>query len=243
MVYPLKSAKNRARVPTGGYDGENEAKMHTSSLLRMKWFVNTHLNTKQHTKILDVGSYNVNGSYKSLFESERFSYFGLDMESGPNVDIVPKSPYKWQEMEDDSFDLVISGQALEHIEFFWVTVSEMVRVLKKDGLLCIIAPNGFNEHRYPVDCWRFFSDGMVALARYTSIDILHTHTNCAPSEKDKEWFSDDCADSMLIARKPYTGKTRILELADYQCIPADQARLRGDLVEAPMPKIIETVKI
>ena len=205
----------------------------------MKWFVDTHLNTSRHTKVLDVGSYNVNGSYKSLFENNKFSYTGLDMESGPNVDVVPKSAYQWHEIEDDSFDVVISGQALEHIEFFWVTVSEMVRVLKNDGLLCIIAPNGFGEHRYPVDCWRFFSDGMVALARYTSLEVLHAHTNCAPSDENTEWFSNDCADSMLIARKPYSGKTIIPDLNGYKCIPADQARLRGEMVEPPQAKIIE----
>lgn len=32
-----------------------------------------------------------------------------------------KNPYDWQEIETDSFDLVISGQAFEHIEFFWIT--------------------------------------------------------------------------------------------------------------------------
>lgn len=200
----------------------------------MKWFIDTHLNGSQHTKILDVGSYNVNGSYKELFKGGNFSYTGLDMEGGPNVDLVPQSAYQWHEIEDDSFDVVISGQALEHIEFFWVTVSEMVRVLKKGGLLCIIAPNGFGEHRYPVDCWRFFSDGMVALSRYTSIEVLHAHTNSAPSKESTEWFSNDCADSMLIASKPYSGKTKFLDLSSYQCIPADQVSLRGGLVEAPV---------
>lgn len=78
------------------------------------------------------------------------------MEEGPNVDVVLKNPYDWDAIESDSFDLVISGQAFEHIEFFWKTMEEMTRVLKKDGLLCLIAPNGFGEHRYPVDCYRFF---------------------------------------------------------------------------------------
>lgn len=53
------------------------------------------------------------------------------MEEGPNVDVVLKNPYDWDAIESDSFDLVISGQAFEHIEFFWKTMEEMTRVLKK----------------------------------------------------------------------------------------------------------------
>ena len=148
-------------------------------MMRMEWFVETFLNDKNYYNVLDVGSYNVNGSYKELFEEEKFSYIGLDMEQGPNVDIVPKSTYEWSEIEDDTYDVVISGQAFEHIEFFWLTMEEIVRVTKKGGLICIIAPNGFEEHRYPVDCWRF-NDGMIALARYCKLELIHAHTNAAP---------------------------------------------------------------
>ena len=213
-----------------------EEAMHKSSMLRMRWFADTFLEKGCDLKILDVGSYDVNGCYKDIFINEGYSYTGLDMEGGKNVDIVPSSPYMWPEIEDDSYDAVISGQALEHIEFFWITVCEMVRVLKEGGVLCIVAPNGFEEHRYPVDCWRFFTDGMVALARYTNLETLHAHTNCGPDISASEWFSEDCADSMLIARKPYSGKARTVDMKEYRCIPADQERLRGKMIRAECSK-------
>lgn len=196
----------------------------------MEWFVRNFVNGIERKKVLDVGSYDVNGCYRNLFAEDRFEYIGLDMEAGPNVDLVPRHPYNWSELENDTFDISISGQALEHIEFFWVTVAEMVRVTKKGGLICIIAPNGFEEHRYPVDCWRFFTDGMAALARYTSLEILHAHTNCAPSSKDREWFSYDCADAMLIARKPYEGAAILVDTSQYTCKPADHLELRQELI-------------
>lgn len=202
--------------------------MHRSSLLRMKWFAENYVAKidKKEIRILDVGSYDVNGSYKTLFPEEKYKYTGLDLENGPNVDIVPQNSYDWNEIPTDSFDVVISGQALEHIEFFWVTVAEMTRVLKKDGLLCLIAPQGFSEHRYPVDCYRFFSDGMVALARYVNLELLHAHTNCAPSEKDTRWYSQKNADSLLIARKPYDGEPKYVNLKEYKCIPVEQEKIR-----------------
>lgn len=203
--------------------------MHKSSMARMNWFVNTYLNDKKKRKILDVGSYNVNGCYKELFCQEKFEYEGLDMENGPNVDIVPQNTYNWQEINNDNYDVIISGQALEHIEFFWVTVAEMIRVTKRNGLICIIAPNGFGEHRYPVDCWRFFTDGMIALARYYKLEIIHAHTNSAPTVEDHDWYSEDCGDSMLIAKKPYSGEAEIVSFQDYTCIPEDHKKVNNGM--------------
>jgi len=206
--------------------------MHESSLLRMKWFTETYLQKNKDYKVLDVGSYGVNGTYRDLFPRERFQYTGLDISPGPNVDFVPNDIYNWTELQDDQFDVIISGQAFEHVEFFWLTMQEIVRVLKKDGLLCIIAPNGFDEHRYPVDCWRFFSDGMIALARYTSLTVIHAHTNAAPSPSYHKWFSKSRADSILIATKPYQGKTRLVNTSNYKCVPADKCDTQRGMTTA-----------
>ncbi len=198
----------------------------------MKWFVENHVSRtrKEKIRVLDVGSYDVNGSYRHLFPEDRYEYVGLDMAPGPNVDLVLKRPYDWSELKTDSFDVVISGQAFEHMEFFWVTMVEMARVLDENGLLCIVAPNGFGEHRYPVDCYRFFSDGMVSLARYVNLEPLHVHTNAAPTAEGGEWHSENEADSVLIARKPYSGPARIVDLASYTCTPADLESLRSGMI-------------
>ena len=194
---------------------------------RMEWFADNHLINYSYQNILDVGSFNVNGCYREIFESRGHKYTGLDMESGPNVDIVPRKAYEWDEISDDTYDVVITGQALEHIEFFWVTISEIVRVTRRGGLICIIAPCGFEEHRYPVDCWRFFTDGMIALARYNSLEVIHAHTNSAPKTSNTEWYSKNCSDTMMIAQKKYNGRTKVVDLSKYICIPEDHDRING----------------
>ena len=203
--------------------------MHPSSLLRMQWFIKTYADKlpQEKVKVLDVGSYSVNGTYRDLFDEARYEYTGLDMEEGPNVDIVLKNPYDWSAVQSDTFEIVISGQAFEHIEFFWKTMEEMTRVLKKGGLLCLIVPNGFGEHRYPVDCYRFFTDGMIALARYVGIEPLHAHTNCAPNASDVYWYSTTEADSMLIARKNFEGMARHPDFQTYRCVPVDQDQFKN----------------
>ena len=194
----------------------------------MQWFIDKHVDRNAIAKVLDVGSYNVNGCYRELFNNDNFRYSGLDMEKGPNVDIIPKSSYIWEEIKDDEYDVVISGQAFEHIEFFWVTFEEIVRVTKEGGLICIIAPNGFSEHRYPVDCWRFFTDGMVALARYFELELVHAHTNAGPDIDMSDWFSSNEADSMLIARKNYSGHARRIDLREYKCKPSNHREIGDD---------------
>ncbi len=68
--------------------------MHKSSILRMQWFVDNYASkiTKDKVRVLDVGSYDVNGSYRHLFDKSKYHYTGLDMEEGPNVDIVLNNP-------------------------------------------------------------------------------------------------------------------------------------------------------
>jgi 2-polyprenyl-3-methyl-5-hydroxy-6-metoxy-1,4-benzoquinol methylase len=151
-------------------------------------------------RVLDVGSRDLCPTYRELFsDRERFAYFGLDIISGPNVDYVPRDPYVWEELKDESFEVIISGQAFEHIEFPWLIMEEMNRALKKNGLICIIAPSRGPEHRYPVDCWRFYPDGFRALAKWCGLEVVESKTSWGASGFIDE--SDQWGDSMCILLK------------------------------------------
>lgn len=203
-----------------------------SCYLRMQWFVNTFISFTSDTRVLDVGSYDLNGSFRSLFSESRCEYVGLDIESGPNVDVVLNSPYDWSMLQTDYFDVVISGNVLEHVEFPWITFSELARVLKPEGLLCIVVPNGFREHRYPVDCWRFFTDGVIALARMADLEVLHAHTNAGPTSRHLEWFSvwGRSAETVLVARKSYGGVPPPLVYRSYQLAIPNQSQYFDGIV-------------
>ncbi len=149
--------------------------MHPESYKEMARLVRTHMRKDHKYRILDVGSYDVNGSYRPLFDHPNWRYEGADVAPGPNVDIVLADPYSWP-LHDDSFDVVISGQAFEHIEFFWLTWQEMARVLRPGGLIFLIVPSCGSEHRHPVDCWRFYRDGMKALGKFCHLDVLEAET-------------------------------------------------------------------
>ncbi len=179
--------------------------MHKSSYLKMEAFCRQYLGGREtdDLHIYDLGSQDVNGSYRPLFSSPTWRYLGLDMASGKNVDIVLRTPYAWREIASGSADVVISGQAFEHIQYFWITMLEVARVLKPGGLCCIIAPSSGPEHRYPLDCWRFYPDGMASLAHFAQMEVIDVTTQW--EDKGYADGSDWWHDSMLACRKPDNG--------------------------------------
>lgn len=155
--------------------------MHDSSYNRIRDFVGLYMDASKELSILDVGSYDVNGSYKPLFANSRWTYTGCDIEAGKNVDIVI-NPYKWDNIASESYDVIVSGQCLEHTKMPWKTMEEIVRVCKKGGLIMLTAPWSFIIHRYPIDCWRILPDGMRVLlediGHLETILIENNHTDC-----------------------------------------------------------------
>lgn len=135
-----------------------------------------YLNGTTAGTVVDIGSLDINGSYRAIFESRGWRYVGCDAAPGKNVDVLLADPYALP-FEDGSADLVVSGQALEHIEFFWLTMAEIARILRPGGLAFLIAPSRGPEHRFPVDCWRFYPDGFRALARWARLEVLHAQTD------------------------------------------------------------------
>lgn len=71
--------------------------MHRSSYLRMEYLVRYYeryfKKDKETVKVLDIGSYDVNGTYKDIFCDFCYHYTGMDMAEGSNVDIVPADIY------------------------------------------------------------------------------------------------------------------------------------------------------
>ena len=105
--------------------------MHDSSYEKMEAFVRVHVAPyrEQALEILDFGAQVVGDqglSYKGLFDADRWHYRGLDIAAGINVDIQVDNAYDWTEVPSDSVDLVISGQAFEHVEYFWASMFEIV---------------------------------------------------------------------------------------------------------------------
>jgi len=118
-------------------------------------------------KTLECGSQNINGTVRPYFTGQ---YIGIDMEDGDGVDLVASAndiPFK-----DESFDVVVCTEMLEHDPAFWKSISEMTRVLRPGGHLLLTTRGiGFPYHEYPGDYWRFTNEAIEMLLRDAGLTI------------------------------------------------------------------------
>jgi SAM-dependent methyltransferase len=140
--------------------------MHENSLALMDGLLGRR--NHQGSTVLDVGSYDVNGTYREVCKKHGLVYVGFDIAPGPNVMICATS---LAGVASESFDIVISGQMLEHDRHPHSSVLHMKRIVKAEGWVILIAPREIPEHKHPIDCWRFLPDGMrVLLEGFEDID-------------------------------------------------------------------------
>ncbi|RZJ25835.1 MAG: class I SAM-dependent methyltransferase [Haliea sp.] len=138
--------------------------MHPSAMANGASFFQTYLADLEKPLVVDLGSQDVFGSLRSVAPPQ-IQYFGVDMVPGKGVDLVLADPYVLP-FADGSVDAVVSSSCFEHIEFFWVALLEILRILAPRGVLYLNVPSNGAFHRYPVDCWRFYPDSGRALARW-----------------------------------------------------------------------------
>jgi autotransporter strand-loop-strand O-heptosyltransferase len=97
----------------------------------------------RNKKVLDIGSLDVNGNARYLFDN--CSYIGLDLGEGKNIDVVCVGHI--YDAPDEYFDTIISTETFEHDMFYEKTISNVIRMLKPGGLfLFTCAAPGRPEH-------------------------------------------------------------------------------------------------
>lgn len=100
---------------------------------------------------------NLGAGFTSLHER----LINLDVRDRPNVDVVThglKLPFK-----DDSFEVVVSQEVLEHLPDPFFVVEEIHRVLKPGGVFYCQVPFTISYHPGPTDFWRFTKEGLLQL--------------------------------------------------------------------------------
>ena len=100
-------------------------------------------NSFKNCKVLEVGSCNVNGTIRYMFEN--CEYIGIDVGEGPCVDIVCSGHEYYQ--PDNTFDTVISSECFEHNPYWVETFRNMYRMCTVGGLVVFTcATIGRPEH-------------------------------------------------------------------------------------------------
>ena len=109
--------------------------------------------------VLDVGSGDINGNNRFLFEN--CTYEGNDVFQAPNVTVVSKTSAL--HFDDNTFDTIVSTECFEHDPEYAGSFQKIVRMLRPGGLFCFTcASTGRQEHgtrrTSPSDSWGTIGD-------------------------------------------------------------------------------------
>jgi len=118
-------------------------------------------------RVLDVGC----GAkpYKLLLPGA-CEYVGMDCAKGVKPECfgsIPGLPFK-----DDVFDSVLCTEVLEHLPEPDKAITEIRRVLKKDGYLYVTVPQTWGLHYEPNDYWRFTQYGIAHLLKRGGLTVV-----------------------------------------------------------------------
>lgn len=148
--------------------------MHDSAAADFQKFVGKFLNPDEPLRIADVGSYNVNGTLRELLPAgHRWTYVGFDIKPGPNVDVVINDEGTGEHA--GSFDVVAASQVLEHVRKPWEWIHFLAGLTHRGGLVYVCAPNTWTYHKYPVDCWRVWPEGMRSLFETAGLETVEAY--------------------------------------------------------------------
>ena len=169
--------------------------MHPSSLKNMWRARDKYIDVFPGMKILDVGGrgLDTDRSYRSLFPGSDYSV--ADIEPGLGVTHVMPGPYELP-FDDETFDLVVSGQMLEHCANPFRSVAEMRRVLKRGKRMVLIAPSEGPRHDKQ-DGWRFLDDAFRFIAEDIGLRVIADWIDrSAPDARSRKW-----ADHVFVGEK------------------------------------------
>jgi SAM-dependent methyltransferase len=128
------------------------------------------------------------GEYSNLFNKFNIKTFDADPIWRPDIigDITKTN------FEDNSWDVIVCVQVIEHVKNIWDIPQEMRRILKPGGMAIIDTPFMYPYHAEPPsfgDYWRLTKDGMRVLFEscFNILDIISTDnlTSCLIQKSNK----------------------------------------------------------
>jgi SAM-dependent methyltransferase len=172
--------------------------VHPTVLSFTEQVVREHGLNKEGSRVLIVGSLDVNGSVRPYFDKTQM--VGIDLFKGEGVDhainahdlLTPESlstifgvPYSsYSETYDQAFDVVACTEMLEHDDEFWKSLYNMGAVLRSGGYLLLTARGArpgiegkkhgesMWEHAYPDDYYRFMPNAVPKLLRIAKCETV-----------------------------------------------------------------------
>ncbi len=112
--------------------------------------------------VLDIGA--SISPYRQYISAEQF--YAMDISSSASPSLVSDAHLLC--FAENTIDLVLLTEILEHCHSPWIVLENVFRVLKPGGMVIITVPFTFMFHPNPNDYYRFTSQGLEHLLRQFS---------------------------------------------------------------------------
>ena len=112
-------------------------------------------------RVLDVGCGEM--PYRPIFALHASEIVGLDAVENPRAAL--RGPIEAVPAPDQSFDVVLCAQVLEHVDDPAKGIAELHRVLRPGGRVLLSTHGTMVYHPNPVDLWRWTGAGLERLFR------------------------------------------------------------------------------
>lgn len=153
--------------------------MHLNCDLLFKKYALKHF--KDNDKVLEIGPDIIPSTLSLMVGNPTIKWQTLNLASGEETSraknseltILAENEYAYP-IPDNTYDIVISANVLEHVKKFWRWFEELKRIVKPGGFVITIAPISWPYHEAPVDCWRIYPDGIRAL--YDDLNLIDIFT-------------------------------------------------------------------
>ncbi|TAF46999.1 MAG: class I SAM-dependent methyltransferase [Sphingobacteriales bacterium] len=150
--------------------------MHLNSELLFKKYYKQYFTNNLY--VLEIGPAGIPSAYSKFVNNDTLTWHTLDfadttyIASNTNkLTYIIQNPYQFP-IPDEQYDIVVSGQVIEHVQDIWLWLTEMKRILKKGGMIFIISPISWPYHEAPLDCWRIYPSAYEAMAHKLNIELV-----------------------------------------------------------------------
>jgi SAM-dependent methyltransferase len=183
-----KVAEGRPGAVKGGSRGERLYPPRSSRvywiLTQLRWEVDRiglqYLSGHRagRARLIDFGA--GNAPYRPMLEKHVAEYVACDLAGNEAADVIlPR--HDVLPFDDQSADVVLSSQVLEHTVDPELYLSECARVLAEGGLLVLSTHGVWRYHPDPIDLWRWTSEGLRRVVSRAGFEVVSFRGILGPS--------------------------------------------------------------
>src|SRR5438105_10645013 len=142
--------------------------MHQNSKLRFEKYAKKFV--RPGIRVLEIGPDKF-ASYRNIIADRSITWDTVNLAArGDGATYIATGEYSFP-VADNSYDIVLSGQVMEHVRKIWIWMRELTRVCKPGGHVITVVPCSWPYHEAPYDCWRVFPEGMRALYEDAGLSV------------------------------------------------------------------------